>query len=267
MQEQTAGFTLVEVAIFLAVSGMLLLMVIVGTGTLAARQRFSDTTDSLQAYVQAQYEEVVNGVNVRTSGGNNCASDDSSPGTSDCLLIGKLLTLSTDGTKIQSAYVISTAEPAASASTDQAKLIGASLKVSTEGQSTYELKWSAQVLLPSTTRSTPPTSGGSDRGEVNSIAFLRLPDSGRIVQVFYKSVSGANYTLGLTAALGADAAALDPPSTRGAVASDADKPSLAICLKNDNDFGILQVRSAVELWQGRGAGNITTNYEPGVLCQ
>lgn len=257
MQGRADGFTIIEVTIFLAISGLLLLMMFIGTGSLAARQRFSDTTDNLQAYFQAQYEEVVNGVNVRNSGGNECTSDNPLPGKSGCLLLGKLLTVSSDGSTITSSYVISTQTltTAQLTHTDLQKLADSQVKTVTTGQSTYELKWGAQVLK--STRS-----GASGRSEVNSIGFLRLPDSNRIVQVYYRSTSGMNYTEGLQTALSGDTAALNPRSY-----SDTE-PSLAVCLKNDSDFAApLQIRSAVKFGQGTGAGSMTTDYNPGALCQ
>ncbi len=258
MLEGAKGFTVIEVTMFLAISGLLLLMVLIGTGSMAARQRFSDTTDSLQVYFQSQYDEVVNGVNSRNTGGTECNSlGDSTPGRSNCLLLGKLLTI--DGTAITSSYVISTVplDPAQSALPDPQKLAASSLKVITEGRSTYELKWGARVSQATRSTALP---AGNGRGSVNSVAFLQMPDSGRVVQVYYNSVSGSNYTTGLRAAVTGDTAAFDPAST------SSTSPSLAVCVRNDNDFASA-VRSAITFGQGKGAGSITTDYQPpGALC-
>lgn len=255
MLEGAKGFTIIELTIFLAISGLLLLVMFTGTGMIASRQRFSDTTDSLQAFFQAQYDEVMNGVNVRGSAAS-CSSDGGSaaiPGKSNCLLLGKLLTI--NGTTVQSSYVISKQSPT-DETNDMTKLQTSNLEVVTNGQATYELKWGAQVSRATRSTSLP---FGSGRGEVNSIAFLRIPDDNRIVQIYYRNLSG-NATMGLTATGIADANAYNPPAnTTG--------PSLAVCVGNDTDFTGVKPRSAIMFSQGQGAGTITTNYNPGTtLC-
>lgn len=249
------GFTIIELTIFLAISGLLLLVMFTGTGMIASRQRFSDTTDNLQAFFQAQYEEVVNGVNVRDSS-TSCTTDGPTatlPGKSKCLLLGKLLTVSASGSTIQAAYIIST-QSVTTQTTDKTKLQAASLQVMTNGQKTYELKWGAAVSK-ATRSTTPPL--GSGRGAVNSVAFLRIPDDSRIIQLYYNDATG-NPGGGLVAALADDNAYNPPANSTG--------PSLAVCIKNDTDFTAIQPRSAIMFSQGQGAGNITTNYNPGSIC-
>jgi len=258
MQGHAQGFTIIEVTIFLAISGLLLVGMFLGTGTMAARQRFKDTTDNAQTFFQTQYEEVVNGVNVRAVG-TSCGAVSTTPGQSPCLLLGKLLTISANSSTIQTNYIISTQQLTGSESDSQAKLIGASLQIVPDGQTTYEIKWGATVS--EATRSTPlPLQAG--RGGVNSIAFVQLPDSGRIVQLYYKNSDGystSNLTSALTKAVATDVDAYSPPA-------NATGPGSAVCIKNDSDFGVLHNRSAVTFGQGQGAGNITTNYDPGTLC-
>lgn len=259
MLEGAKGFTIIEVTIFLGISGLLLVGMFLGTGTLVAQQRFKDTTDNLQGYFQAQYEEVVNGVNTRSSG-VVCGAASTDPGRSGCLLLGKVLTVSASGTSIQASYIISTVSLTGTEADDSARLIRAGLKVVDAGQTTYELKWGAE--LSQVTRSTPLISQPG-RGAVNSIAFVQLPDSGRIVQLYYKNTKGYttdNQTSALQETVAIDASAYSPPTN-----SDTD-PSLAVCVKNDKDFSIANYRSAIKFGQGKGAGSITTMYEPGGLC-
>lgn len=251
------GFTIIEVTIFLGISGLLLLMMFIGTGSMASRQRFSDTTDSLLVYFQAQYDEVVNGVNVR-SATSECQADSPpatvQPGKSQCLLLGKLLTISSDGKTIQSSYIVSTHSVTPTAD-DIVKLKEANLQVVANSQTTYELKWGAAI--PTATRTGNPLS--STRQNINSIAFLRIPDEERIVKLYYYTASG-NLTTGIQNAVLSDANALSPTG-------DTDHPSLAVCVKNDADFTLVHPRSAIRFSQGQGAGTIITDYSPGAtLC-
>ena len=112
MKRYSEGFTVIEVTIFLAISGAMLMIAFIGTGMTAARQRLSDTTDSFQSYVQAQYDEVVKGVNTRGSSTGECPSESSVAGMSkSCTLVGRLLTLNFSGgvaNSVTSHYVIST---------------------------------------------------------------------------------------------------------------------------------------------------------------
>src|SRR3982751_6935386 len=89
------GFTVVEVTLFLAITGLLFLIAITGTSNTIRSVRFSDSGRSVNAFVQQQYDDIINGLNNRT-GAEACAggvvSAGSEPaGTSSCLLLGKLV--------------------------------------------------------------------------------------------------------------------------------------------------------------------------------
>lgn len=265
MRRAADGFTIIEVTIFLGISGLLLLAMFFGTGTMAARQRFTDTTDSLQTFFQSQYDEVVNGVNVRTA---NKVCDDSSTetaaGQSQCLLLGKLLTIRADSPDILASYIISTKDVSSGISDAAAQLQNAGLKVVADGQTTYEVKWGAVPYQ--TTRS--QGASGTSRDGVNSVAFIRLPNSGQIVQLYYRNTSyGDISATALTAHLNGtesnegilDTGAYSP-------AADSTGSSLSVCIKNTNDFVVGSPRSAIVFGSARGAGTITTNYDPGALC-
>lgn len=262
MLRATEGFTIIEVTIFLAISGLLLLMMFLGTGSLAARQRFTDSTDSLLTFFQSQYDEVLNGVNVRASS-TVCGTTATIPGKSNCLLIGKLLTIRADSSLIQASYIISSTTDVSTELSDKDKLQKAGLQVVSEGQTTYELKWGA--LPYSTTRSQGAT--GIARDTVNSIAFIRMPDSGRIVQLYYRNTDyGSWEAVDLANQLTGDTGIkLDTAYTPVA---DATKASLAVCIKNDADFGLTSIppRSAIIFSGGQGTSAITTQYTPGSLC-
>lgn len=267
MLRAAEGFTIIELTIFLAISGLLLMLMFVGTGSIAARQRFTDTTDGLQTFFQAQYDEVVNGVNVRIDS-TACTADSATitrAGKSSCLLLGKVLTIrpvdmtSTSKTVIEASYIVSTRQSTTYGATLQEKLQNAVPNVVADGQKVYEFKWGAVSSEASRTQA------DGTRTAVNSVAFVRLPDSDEIVQLYYNNTrdyfSASGLTQGLTE-LGITN--LDNYSPAGT----DDNPSLVVCMKNDTDFsGLVRPRSAISFGQGKGAGTITTNYQPGELCK
>lgn len=256
MLEGAKGFTIIEVTIFLAISGLLLLAMFIGTGTMISRQRFTDSTDSLQVFFQSQYDEVVNGVNVSTTP-TECGGSATVSGQSNCLLVGKLLTIPANSSTVSANYIIATATTT-QIDTVQHELVGAHLKVVNTGASTYELKWGAQVVKTNRSSDTPRSGVNT-----NSVAFIRLPSSGRMVRLYYRNPdysSLANLTTGLngtgsTPGSGIlDATAYDPTP-------DGTGSSFAVCVKNDKDFLSGTIRSAI-LFNGQGAGAITTTYQP-----
>lgn len=255
MRVSSEGFTIVEVMLFLGISGMLLLMVIIGSGMMAARQRFTDTTDSLETRLVSEYDQVANGVNTRGAS-SSCPSDTTTiAGTSkNCLLLGRLLTISDDRQHIDSRYVVSTSASVNGLS-DADKLLSVGPTVVDDSMTTYELKWGATIF--SASRSTVGASG-TGRGVVDTIAILRIPDSGQMAQLYYeKGTTGMTARLRQVLSDSVEVSrALNPPATNVS-------PSLALCLRNNSDFGTQSVRSALYFGQGSASAGITTNYNPG----
>ena len=83
-----AGFTIVETMLVLAITGLLIVGVLVGTGSALSRQRYNDSVYSLQSYIQSQYSSVANVY----SEGAVSASCTGSRGQSDCVVLGKYIT-------------------------------------------------------------------------------------------------------------------------------------------------------------------------------
>ena len=105
---QKTGFTLIEVALVLAIGGMLFAGVIGGTATNITRQRYNDSVQSFAEFLRRQYSEVVNVQNVREDAlakdtpctiyssqvlgdlaDNNTKAE---TGRTNCLIYGKLIT-------------------------------------------------------------------------------------------------------------------------------------------------------------------------------
>ena len=65
-ERSSAGYTIIELSLFLGISALLLVMAVIGTGATLRRTQFTDSTRSLYNYVQQRYDDVVNSVNDRS---------------------------------------------------------------------------------------------------------------------------------------------------------------------------------------------------------
>jgi type II secretory pathway pseudopilin PulG len=82
------GFTILEVIMFIAISGALLALMVFAVYRMLDNSRFSDTITSAASFVQTQYEEARSGV--RPDGTGICETN-ADIGRSDCLLLGKAI--------------------------------------------------------------------------------------------------------------------------------------------------------------------------------
>lgn len=175
---KSGGFTVIEVTLFLAISSGLFLLALIGTGTLMTSIRFTDTMRSTHAYVQSQYDEILNGVNPRQAEQICGAATEVDPGKSNCLLLGKLLNFDIGSTNLQTYYIVSTRIPdlsgADSGSSDE-ELIADVDPIIVKGEDMrerYDIPWGAEVFASKRL---------NDDRRVNSYALLRSPRSSRLV--------------------------------------------------------------------------------------
>lgn len=88
------GFTIIEVLLFLAISGLLLMIALAAvTGTIN-NTRFSDATNGLESFLSQQYSEVQSGVSFRPDGDIACvpAGSPEKPGAANnCIVLGRLI--------------------------------------------------------------------------------------------------------------------------------------------------------------------------------
>ncbi len=167
-----SGFTLIEAILFLAVSSLLFLIAVVGTGSLMTSVRFSDSMRTTQAFFQSQYDQILNGVNEREQA-ETCGVI-----KGKCLLLGRLFQFEKGSGDITSYYVVATRVPdlagGDATKSDQELLAEAAKPVVVKGGafvSTFQIPWGAQVL--NTRR--------SDDTAVNTYALLRSPGSSRLL--------------------------------------------------------------------------------------
>ena len=183
------GYTIIEVSLFLGISALLLTIALLGTGLSIRTTRFTDSTRSLHAYVQQQYDDLLNGVNSRF-GTESCASGvidtstSQTPGTSNCLLMGKLIVLKQGSSNLMTYNIIGTEPANADYTKPDEQLIYdfTPTIVRSVGVETYNIPWTATI-----SGSKRPIDGKA----VDAFALIRSPRSTRIVSYVYKEPSGS----------------------------------------------------------------------------
>lgn len=112
MPKPKLGFTIVEVVLVLAITGLLLSGILAGASTNVTRQRYNDSVQNFAEFLRSTYSDVVNVQNPRTDQtanrfctvsnmSNQITSDGTTnysgyPGRTECALYGKLLVFGED---------------------------------------------------------------------------------------------------------------------------------------------------------------------------
>lgn len=245
------GFTVVEVMLFLAISGLLLIIAFAGTGVAIERARFQDASRQTQAHLQSYYSDTLNGVSFRpdttmcnpTTGVISLGTEPL--GTSKCYLLGIVAVFPLGSSEIKSYYVVGNQPPDAVL---DGKSVNAQLKeyqpVVVQGASTersFELPWRSKIvsgcyaadeLVDASSETNYASCVGTDAA--NALLLLRAPETGELKQfVFYTGASDGSFTKSNTlqksgAAVGyIDFTPIDPNDT-------AERP-LNICMRDAND--------------------------------
>lgn len=185
VKRRQAGYTVIELSLFLGISALLFTIAIFATGSTIRNARFTDSARSLEAYVQKQYDDIANGVNPRASEisctGGVVSSGTQAPGTSNCLLVGKLL-LFQAGSHTINVYDIVAADLGINVDfgkTDE-QLIAEDYQpkvVANINTATYDISWQAPVIGIKRT---------SDDVQANALALIRSPRSQRIIAYSYQ---------------------------------------------------------------------------------
>ncbi len=185
-QGRRRGFTIIEVILFLAISGLLLLVAFAFTASSIRNTRFSDATKSLENFVKDQYTRVqTNSLALNTPDGRRPVCSPSSAvagenassgtGTSNCILMGSILEFNpiAGDRRTVNIYPILGYAPNSSSNISQANL-----RVWTESTEQYQLPWQAEFVTARVFRmsTTPP----SMLDGINSIVILRDTTSERI---------------------------------------------------------------------------------------
>lgn len=91
------GFTVIELMLFLAISGLLLAGLMIGVGNNITQQRYSDNVASFKALLQDQYAEVLTPQNTSEKVKCNNTGPDADRGTTSCVILGKAVRIEKQG--------------------------------------------------------------------------------------------------------------------------------------------------------------------------
>lgn len=194
MKANDRGFTVVEVVLFLGITGLMLLGVFAGTNTLISNSRFQDSVFNLESYLQRQSEKAWNGVNSRTSlscSNSTVSSGASTPGTSNCLLLGRAVVFRDNSATIE-AYDVVGSEPLSVAAglSNEALLLAYQPKTVPVSLETYDIPWGTYFRRGQLAESATV---------VNAIAFLRSPSSSRLAVYHFRVTGNSSNPIALQA--------------------------------------------------------------------
>lgn len=168
---------------FLAISSLLFALALWATSNTIRSVRFSDSGRSLTAYIQKQYDDIINGFNQRDpsvscAGGVVSASPAQTPGTSSCLLMGKLIVWRQGASSLTIYNIVGTEPAGADYSRSDEQLITsfAPQALLTIDATTYNVPWSA--FLSGTKRL-------ADNAAISGLALIRSPKANRILSYTY----------------------------------------------------------------------------------
>ena len=231
--QRSEGYTITEISLFLGITGLLFLFALVGTGSTLRTTRFTDSGQSLHAYLQKQYDNLLNGVDTRP-GQEECNTGTvdtfahQAPGTSPCLLLGKLVTLtqatsSTPSSNTIHTYDIVGTEPANPNFTlsDQNLIVTYQPRIVTSvGTDMFEIPW--QAYMSGSKRPQPP----GDNKAVDELALIRSPRSTHILMYTFKAsdLAGSNDMTGVVS----NAANIEIPSNFCVTSADRLVPTAEI---------------------------------------
>lgn len=182
--KKTSGFTIIESMLFLAISGVLVVSLIAGTGVSINIQRYRDAVETLKAHIQNQYDEISSVHNDRddswycTSNADTdrgAASEDR--GQSQCVLLGRYVTIQGDTIKTSSVTARLVDGSIAVGNDIDRMRDSYVLGLSSVYQDETTLEWGASIKWPSAGDSESRT--GNEARDI-AILIVRSPDSGLV---------------------------------------------------------------------------------------
>jgi type II secretory pathway pseudopilin PulG len=147
----TRGFTIIEVMLFLSITGFLFVALMVGVNTNINQQRYRDSINSFAGLLQQQYAEVSNTRNDRDDGwrcSGSVAEQDpgngQARGTTECVVLGRYIRTIDNAAKIETGTIIGS-EPSSDTilTGDTAALTAYAPHPSTFETSQYTPEWGA----------------------------------------------------------------------------------------------------------------------------
>lgn len=107
------GFTIIEVMLFLGISGILFAALMVGVGTNLTQQRYNNNAVDIQSFIRDQYVNTMNVNNGRdkewhceNSAISQASVTDNPRGTTDCIILGRIISVVDGGSRLIAGDVI-----------------------------------------------------------------------------------------------------------------------------------------------------------------
>jgi type II secretory pathway pseudopilin PulG len=171
------GFTIIELVLFLGITGLVMGVLLAGVGGSLNRERYRDAVSSFQNYLQGQYNLVNNVNNSRDateicSGGKIIAdaTGDSGRGTSDCTIVGRVIYSSADGESLTSAQVYATVDASTLAGDNDVQVLNDAKLTASPHLEPFTPGWSTRIVDPKP----------DDAISVFSILIVRMPTNGLV---------------------------------------------------------------------------------------
>ena len=166
MKRRNSGFTIIEVTLFLALTGALTVGLFAVASNSIQRQQYKDAVQSFASHLRDEYARVISVENDRDNG-QSCPIDDaddnvSSRGQSNCVIVGRYIAANNNGTEYLSypVYAKSTAAPSGNSW---------NYSYDTSQSTVYDMNWGAKSRI-----------SGTPSDSLFSFLMYRNPDTGRI---------------------------------------------------------------------------------------
>jgi type II secretory pathway pseudopilin PulG len=150
------GFTIIEILLFFAISGLLIVGLLIGTTSSIARQRYNDSVQDLADFLKTQYYAVSNPTIPEWDGADlfdypspetNCNFINTIRGRSRCQLLGRLITIGEDENDpgVVNTYLVVGQESQAAKNTPYFVRIGSARPFipATNLSDSYSVQWGA----------------------------------------------------------------------------------------------------------------------------
>jgi len=166
--KQQSGFTVIELVLFVAISGLMAATLLIGTSIAIQRQQYRDSVQSYVSFLRGQYDRVVSVQNDRLSGqacpisGSDAAA--SARGQSNCIILGRYIATVGEVDSVDGKRYAARSVYGLESESGWRYAMG-------EVDTTYELSWSARTRF---------SDQSADSAQM-AILMYRDPDNGSII--------------------------------------------------------------------------------------
>lgn len=182
------GFTIIEVVLFLALSGLFLMIAFMGIQNRTANIQFTDSMRSLHSFLLSEQNKVQNGVNSSLTAPLDCGSGGDDTGKSNnCVLLGRVINFNAIGgpsmIAVDTLYSTKPTQSALAAATDDITKITAANPRKDDSISQYEIKWGVEFY------DMKSIDNGLGGDKIDKIGWLRSLDSNTVIPIVFSSAT------------------------------------------------------------------------------